>query len=534
MHIRRIHAAGFKRFSDLTIELAAQPRLVVMCGPNGSGKSSVIEALWLWSGLRGGGHWSQEADYQLKGPVVGGVNWASVVEVDIHEPITEIDTRKLVYVRTAYRNDPEFMLRQLTRTGELLDARRHGFQRVIDNDARVARNYERLVGLSVDTLFSGTKDAETVGDLREAYVGQLRDSLRTLFPDLVLEGLGDPLGAGTFRFTKGSSAGFLYKNLSGGEKAAFDLLLDLFVTREAFDNTVFCVDEPEAHIGTRVQASLLKALVALIPPESQLWIATHSIGMLRQAVEMHEESPDDVAFLDFAGHDFDASVVIVPTAVSRHFWLDQLEVALGDVAALVAPSRVVLCEGKPTAGTPSKAEFDARCFRRIFGPAMPDVHFISIGNAFEVAADRLEIGRTIQTLAPGTTVIRAIDRDLRDESEVVDLQAAGVRVLRRRHLEAFLVDDEVLQALAIKHRQPTRTAALIAARDKAVAASVGRGNDPDDMKSAAGEFTVACRKLLQISQGGSTYEAFFANILAPLIVPGMAVYEELRHDIFGS
>ena len=66
-----------------------------------------------------------------------------------------------------------------------------------------------------------------------------------LFPNLELNSLGNPLRDGTFRFTKGSSRGFAYKNLSGGEKAAFDLVLDLVVARNEYNDTIFCIDEPE-------------------------------------------------------------------------------------------------------------------------------------------------------------------------------------------------------------------------------------------------------------------------------------------------
>ena len=52
---------------------------------------------------------------------------------------------------------------------------------------------------------------------------------------------------GTFRFTKGASQRFSFKNLSGGEKAVFDLVLDLVVASHSYDNTVFCIDEPESH-----------------------------------------------------------------------------------------------------------------------------------------------------------------------------------------------------------------------------------------------------------------------------------------------
>ena len=128
--------------------------------------------------------------------------------------------------------------------------------------------------------------------------------MRRVFPDLELDSLGNPLEDGTFHFTKGTSKGFLFKNLSGGEKAVFDLILDFVIAGRAYDDTIFCIDEPEAHMNTRLQAELLSVLYGLIPENCQLILATHSIGMMRRARDIEAEHPGSVVFLDFE-HDFD-------------------------------------------------------------------------------------------------------------------------------------------------------------------------------------------------------------------------------------
>jgi hypothetical protein len=89
--------------------------------------------------------------------------------------------------------------------------------------------------------------------------------MQRLFDDLRLEGPGQPLDSGTFLFTKGIASGFHYKNLSGGEKAAFDLILDLVIRSDDFRDTVYCIDEPELHIGTGVQRRLLAAMLDILP-----------------------------------------------------------------------------------------------------------------------------------------------------------------------------------------------------------------------------------------------------------------------------
>ena len=173
-------------------------------------------------------------------------------------------------MRSAYRNDPDFQIHQLQRTGDPLDEVR--VDRMIDNDAAVSRNYQGLASQGLEDLYEHGEGSMTFDRYRQESIGDVREALGHLFPDLELNSLGNPLGEGTFRFTKGVSQGFVFKNLSGGEKAAFDLILDLVVARRDYDNTVFCIDEPESHMSMRLQAELLSVLYDLIPHNCQLML----------------------------------------------------------------------------------------------------------------------------------------------------------------------------------------------------------------------------------------------------------------------
>jgi hypothetical protein len=256
--------------------------------------------------------------------------------------------------------------------------------------------------------------------------------------------------------------------------------------------------------------------------------------MLREAERQEEEDPSSVAFIDFGLSNFDEPVVLEPTPPNRSFWRRTFDVALGDLACLVAPSRLVLCEGKPVEGNVARSEFDARCFRTIFGDRHPDTEFVSVGNSREVATDYLKIGSAFSAVVSGTTVVRVIDRDFRSLQEVADLETAGVRVLSRRHLESYLLDNEVLRELCKAVGEPERETEIIELLRAAVKASVDRGNDADDLKSAAGQAFVSMRKALQLPSAGSSTEAFLADTLAPLVKPGMVVYDTLERDVFGT
>jgi predicted ATPase len=538
MRVRNLKAAGFKRFTDLTISgLPATARLVVMTGPNGCGKSSLLDAFRVWQMH----HWERginwdDVYYRKKGSEIR--NHSEHIQIEFHQPLPQDPklNNKIFYLRSAYRNEPDFTTQQLIRMGSVFEEN-YGQKRMIDNETSVSHNYQRLVSLSIAGLYGGQYDGETVKALREKFIGEIRSSMKHVFEDLVLNGPGDPLEQGSFFFEKGASKDFHYKNLSAGEKAAFDILLDVLVKRQAYDDTVFCIDEPEMHMHTKLQARLLKELLSLVPETSQLWIATHSIGMMRAARDLFEAAPAEVVFLDFHEQNFDAPVTLLPKKVDRQFWANTLSVALDDLAQLVAPKQVVLCEGKPTGNKEKpKAEFDAQCYRAIFADELADTDFASVGNAADVQSDRIQLGRTIETLISGTKVIRLIDRDDRSEQEIADAAQAGVRVLSRRHIEAYLVDDEVLRSLCLAYNQPEKDAEVLAAKSQAVSESVQRGNAPDDFKSAAGKLFTSVVEILSLKgkQCGSTTEAFLRDTLAPLLKPELATYQQLKKDIFGG
>ena len=98
---------------------------------------------------------------------------------------------------------------------------------------------------------------------------------------------------------EGTTKDFSYQNLSAGEKSAFDLILDMVVQSKYYPDAVYCIDEPELHMHTKLQGKVLRELYLLIPGQSQLWVSTHSIGMLQEAEDIEKANPGTVVFLDF-------------------------------------------------------------------------------------------------------------------------------------------------------------------------------------------------------------------------------------------
>lgn len=526
MHVKSVTIRDFKRFSQLEIkDLPERARLVVLAGPNGSGKSSLFDAFRIWHGSYGVGIPWDHLYHPKAGPAHSAVPtaYANQVSLELYEPLPtdQATQRGMFYFRTAYRHEADFTSSQVHRV--TVDAGPR-IGRMVEVDQSVQQNYQHLVMTVMDEVFDETHEV-TNREIRERLISDLSHAMGRLFSGIALTGVGRPLDAGSFYFDKGTSRNFHYKNLSGGEKAAFDLLLDLYIRARYHPHAIFCIDEPELHHNPRIQGALLDELLAVLPAEGQLWIATHSIGMLRRARDIQLENPDQVVFLDFSSHDMDQRVTLQPRRVDRAFWKSLVEVALDDLASLLAPEQIVLCEGGLA------DQFDAQCLRTIFALEMPSTDFVSIGNTFDVQKADGAARMTATAIASGTDVLRVIDRDHRSTNETAILIADGVRVLSRRHLEAFLWDDDVLTALAQRSgADPNR---VIAVKTEALRESVSRGNDPDDMKSAAGSAYANLRQLLNLLGAGSTAKAFMRDTLAPLITPGMSVYAELKRDIFG-
>ena len=520
----------FKRFTHLTVQgIPETARLIMLAGPNGSGKSSFFDALSSWHRLNTRGNaWND--DYYLKVYSREILTWnQQQITVALHhpEPNDPEERKKLIYTRSAYRNDPEFQARNLQQVPNQLDEAR--VNRMIDNDVAISRNYQRLVG-QVFEIFDA--DPMWTTEFTESLIGPIREPVTRLFPNLILNSLANPLQDGTFRFTKGASDGFHYKNLSGGEKSVFDLILDLAIATRVYDNTLFCIDEPEAHMNARLQADLLSVLYELIPENCQLMLATHSIGMMRRARDIEAGNPGSVVFLNFGERDFDEPVVIEPTTPDRAFWNATYEIALDDLATLVAPERVIICEGEPkTRNSGKNYSHDARCYQLIFETHFPETQFIPGGNASEVASDKRGIAFALGILTQGSEVVKLIDRDSSSPEEVADLKKDGVRVLSRRNLESYLFDDEVLGALALSVGKVDKISDLLAEKKRVL--DNRTGDAPDDLKPASGEIYLACKIVLELTNPGNDAKTFMRDTLAPLIKPAMKVYEDLKQDVFG-
>ena len=122
MKFKSIRIKDFKRFTHLTVQdIPETASLIVLAGPNGCGKSSFLDALNTWHKWTSRKNPSWETDYHVKAGSPLRDRWHNDVEVDFHNPVPDLTSKKTLFLRSAYRNDPEFQLQNLQRVGNPLD-----------------------------------------------------------------------------------------------------------------------------------------------------------------------------------------------------------------------------------------------------------------------------------------------------------------------------------------------------------------------------------------------------------------------------
>jgi len=524
MKVKSIHLKSFKRFTDLEISGIPETAKLVVVGPNGSGKSSLFDAFITWHRLKAG--WGRDGDqsYYHKG-TEADFSWERSAVIETHEGDPPV--KGSLYVRTAYRNDPDFNIGAISRPNSPSEELR--VHKSIQNDQTVSQNYQRLIYDTISGIYDSENDSKTVENLRNELIGGIRKSMTAVFGDLVLNNISDPLGEGTFTFKKGSVLSYNYKNLSGGEKAAFDLILDMHMKKKFYSDAIWCIDEMETHLHTRIQGALMKEMYALIPDNSQLWITTHSLGVMRAAQALSVEAPGTVAVIDFDGVEPDEPRQLVPSNIGRIAWEKMLSIAIDDLSSRIVPSIIVVCEGSSIGSR--RKNFDAEIYNRVLGQSTADVVFVSGGASNQVTATGVTIRSALDDIAEGARVISLCDRDDKSPQEVLEFETNGNIVLGARNLECHLFSDDVLEKLAHAAGHSDKVPEVLQIKADALAASIGRGNQPDDLKSAAGQIFSDLRQKLGLVRSGNSTDAFMRDTLAPLITPDMPTFIAMRSEI---
>lgn len=180
----------------------------------------------------------------------------------------------------------------------------------------------------------------------------------------------------------------------------------------------------------------------------------------------------------------------------------------------------------------SYKNFDAQIYGRVFSSKYPDTSFVSIGSCSELEnEDNISI-KLIKEVLNNSSIIKIVDRDDKSDVEVSELKLRGIKVLKRRHIESYLLDDEIISKLCRVCEHEDKIEDCLTAKQQAIIESKERGNPEDDIKSASGKIYTELKRILCLRQCGNKKDTFLRDTITPLITEDTRVYQELEGEIF--
>lgn len=535
MRIKKIQMKEYKRFYNLTIDLGDNPkRIVALVGSNGCGKSSVFDAMLFlaktYMGVLGKNN-NINRDYHYHSlKQLPNYSYQNIsIEFDqgtfqqvYQEMKKEGKGNSIFSFRSSFRYNGNLKIEQTKAVSDIVQ-NDYGASSASDIDQRIEEDYRRILA-----KYNKYRDDEDVkpSEARNYVIGELNIALSSCL-DLEIASLGNvEENKGTLYFKKSDSdIVFDYNVLSAGEKEVVDILLDLYLRRDTYTNSVYIIDEPELHLNTSIQRSLLIEINKMVPENCQIWIATHSIGFLRA---IQEELKDDSQIIEFKSENRWAAeeYKLQPVQISRSEWQNLFATALDDLAKLICPKIIVYCEGR---AEPKKdggeRGLDADVFNTIFGKRYSDVLFISSGGNTELD-QRSNIAIAIfSKVFPELQILVLKDRDMASGKETdehmrqlyLKNNPENHRVLNRFEIENYLYDIEVLKEYCRRNKLEF---------DEIKYNKEVHDITNDNLKDKTGVIKSCCNII------GSINPEKFKRNLATCIGESMNVYKELFNVIF--
>ena len=174
---------------------------------------------------------------------------------DISQILQETNKGHTLFAfRSPYRYTSRLLISSLKQIPDMKN-NSNGAKYSTDLDDKITNNFQLLYSQINNYNKTHKMYYEDVVNL---FLGRINDSLRNCLNIQIAE-LGEIIdGNGTLMFKKDDQDElFNYNVLSSGEKEVVDMLIDVFVKSNVFNDSIYLIDEPELHINNSIQRKIL-------------------------------------------------------------------------------------------------------------------------------------------------------------------------------------------------------------------------------------------------------------------------------------
>ncbi len=397
MFINKLQLKNFKRFTDLTIDLiSAQnespPKLVLLIGANGCGKSCIFDAFESVNGIISNEKLIRAFEDLQAEKTKGYLSGLGLPDHDYclkekdikneYEIIIDFDKEKIFNIHYKGSSETNIVGQSSIETNLNVGNYFYGrtaFRNIIDLETKFnadeygEKDVQKVIEKNLDKPSRLIDlDKRWDGDIlycfkeeinRKELTIEINQSLNSIFENnptghFQIESIRSEIGR-SIKLTlevlirKGNSV-FPYEYLSAGEKQLFTILLNLHLRKKYIENTIIYLDEIDLHLNTAIQADLLKEITEkLIPDNSQVWVASHSLGFIdyaRQITYKYDEITETEVeikkvIIDFDSLDFDQEQVLKP-ANKDDLNIFTVPIPISSIENIVQLPSIILCEGK--------------------------------------------------------------------------------------------------------------------------------------------------------------------------------------------
>lgn len=252
----------------------------------------------------------------------------------------------------------------------------------------------------------------------------------SLLPDKMLEPI-DTRFLRDFEYRTASSQPLSFGSLSSGEREVVTMVFDLAYKKIA--HSIILIDEPELHLHPSLTFRFVETLKGLGGGTNQIILFTHSADLISTYY-----STGNVFVLNSES-----------TETNQALKLSTLDENHSTVARVISSSLGMFATGKKLVFVEGRNDSaDRLIFNNIVQNSFPHFQIVPIGSVGNITMLRSVVDELTNTIF-GIDLFFIRDRDGLSDKIVSSLETnSHFRCLPRRHIENYLLDPEILSAVA--------------------------------------------------------------------------------------